>query len=208
MDIQKFINSRPFLYHLTCNENAENIIKSRELFSANELIQRTANEQYWPISRQRRAEHVLIVLDRQPIYLRDQRPISEKNLAKCLTDNWKVPDFIEFLNDRVFMWPSISRLSSHYNRYEREKPVILRFSTEKLINANKHVKFCRLNSGATRSNSYLRGAPPARGPQSFLPADQFNFPIGQVAEVTFERICKIVGEFAYGSSPTGKFNPI
>ncbi|MDO1449641.1 hypothetical protein Q0590_25410, partial [Rhodocytophaga aerolata] len=133
--------------------------------------------------------------------LRDQKPISEKALGKCLTDNWSVGDFLYHLNDRVFMWPTLDRLWRHFNRYEQENPIIFRFSTHELLDANPHVKFCRLNSGATRANSYLGGKPPERGSNSFMPALLFEFAVREVAEVTFENKCVIDGPFWKSSRP-------
>lgn len=198
MDIEKFINDRPYLYHLTCKENAQNIVSTGQLLSANELIRLSGNRAYYAIRKQRRADHQEIVIDGNSYFLRDQRPISEKNLAKCLPDDWTVGDFLYHLNERVFMWPTIARLSSHYRRYRLEEPVIFRFSTRQIIEANPHVKFCRLNSGATRSNASYGGAPPDRGPDTFLSAKDFDRTVREVAEVTFEKSCMIDGPFDNG----------
>lgn len=205
MDIDKFISERPFLYHLTSKENAENIIVTRRIFSTNELIRMSENEGYLSIGRERRPKHKEIVIKGKSYWLRDQRPISEVNLAKSLTDGWTVADFLYHLNDRVFMWPTESRLWSHFTRYEGEQPIIFRFSTRDMLEANSHVKFCRLNSGATRSNSYLGGAPPQRGALTFLSAEDFDRTVREVAEVTFEKSCLIAGKFSRGNRPDGKF---
>jgi hypothetical protein len=191
MDIEKFINDRPFLYHLTCQENAENIIATRQLVSANELIRLSGIPEYEPLRRQRRPEHQQIMVD-----------------GKCLTDGWDVGDFLNHLNDRVFMWPTTKRLQAHFDRYEPEKPVILRFSTRDVLSSNRDVKFCRLNSGATRSSAKYHGAPPDRGSQTFLPADLFAWPIGAVAEVTFEKVCHVQSPFEYGQTPDGPFRKV
>jgi len=97
---------------------------------------------------------------------------------------------------------------SHYMTYEAEKPVIFRFSTAEILAANPHVKFCRLNSGDTRSNSYLDGAPPERGPRTFLSAADFDRTPSQVAEVTFEHKCAIAGPIGQDSHPDGRFKVI
>ncbi len=151
-------------------------------------------QEYENILRKRRSAHVEIMIGGEPHFIRDQKPISEINLAKCLTDGWSIGDFLYHLNDRVFMWPTVVRLWSHFRTYADENPVILRFSTKNIFDANPHVKFCRLNSGATRSNSYLGGAPPMRGAATFLPAAEFNNAVREVAEVTFEKTCRIAGD--------------
>lgn len=206
MDIQKFIISRPYLYHLTSSQNADNISSTKNLFSANTLIDMTNDESLQGVKRARRAEHQTIVIGENTFFLRDQRPISEKALAKCLTNNWSVGDFLFHLNDRVFMWPTLDRLWKHFTRYEQERPIIFRFSTSDIIEANPHVKFCRLNSGATRPSSYLGGIAPLRGAESFVVADQFDRQVRDVAEVTFENECKIAGPIWSSARPDGDFH--
>lgn len=209
MDIQKFIKERPYLYHLTSKENAEHIIAQRRLYSANELIKMSKDRAHLPVQRKRRVGHYELIIDGNTYFLRDQRPISEKALAKCLTNGWSVSDFLFHLNSRVFMWPTLERLWRHFNRYEAEKPVIFRFPTKELLAANAHPEFCRLNSGATRANSYLGGKPPARGPQTFLPAKQFELSVRDVAEVTFQKRCDLNGfEFSFSANPESKYKTV
>lgn len=203
MDLERFIEQRPYLYHLTSKTNATNIIAQKLLFSANQLIALSGtNEQ---IRRERRIGPFPLQVNGIEILLRDQRPISPVALPKCLTDGWNIGDFLNHLNDRVFMWPTVDRLWRHYNRYAHEEPVIFRFSTGAIFEANPHVKFCRLNSGATRANSHLGGKAPERGPGTFLTSTQFNLPIREVAEVTFEEQCRLAGYISFSSSPDSEF---
>jgi len=208
MDLEKFIEKTPYLYHLTSQTNAANIIASRQLFSANQLITLTGDDALQKVKREKRPVHLQLTVDGVAISLRDQQPISHVALPKCLTDGWNIGDFLYHLNERVFMWPTLKRLWSHFGRYESENPVIFRFSTRDMLAANPHVKFCRLNSGATRANSYLGGKPPERGPNTFQTAADFNLPVGQVAEVTFENQCTIAGTFSYSERPDGEFSAI
>lgn len=208
MDLQKFIHERPYLYHLTSEKNTSNIIKGKTLYSANTLIDMSDSVNNQRFKSTRRLIHQEIGIKDEVVSLRDQRPISEKALAKCLTHNWTVSDFLHHLNDRVFMWPTLERLWRHFNRYEQEKPIIFRFSTREIIDANPHVKFCRLNSGATRANSYLGGKPPERGKDTFMPAHLFNFSVRDVAEVTFEKQCLLAGPITIGTKPDSIFTNV
>ncbi len=205
MILEKFIEQRPYLYHLTSLENAQKIIVQKKIFSANKLIDLADNPEYIKIKRERRVGHKEIIIGDEAYQLRDQRPISELVLSKCLTNNWKVPDFLYYLNNRVFMWPTQNRLIRHFNRYENENPIIFRFSSLELIEINKQPKFCRLNSGATRANSYLGGKAPERGRDSFLLANDYPFAIGSVAEVTFENECNVDTNIYYSTKPDGIF---
>lgn len=208
MDLEKFIRERPYLYHLTSASNAQLIIEKRQLFSTNELLRMAEDESVLEVSYKRRVGHYEVKINGASYFLRDQRPISEKALAKCLTDNWSVGDFLHHLNDRVFMWPTLDRLWKHFTRYEEEKPVIFRFPTQDLIALNPHVLFCRLNSGATRANSYLGGKPPSRGAQSFLPAASFDFAVRDVAEVTFPKSCNLGVDISFSTAPEAIYKKV
>lgn len=208
MDLQLFIEKRPYLYHLTSKANFANIVREKKLYSANELIKLSEEKEHIKVKTQKRDNHYPILVNGTEILLRDQRPISLKALSKCLTDGWSAGDFLMHLNERVFMWPTLDRLWRHYNRYAHESPMILRFSTEHVFAVNKHPKFCRLNSGATRANSYLGGKPPERGANSFVTASKFDLPIRDVAEVTFEKYCLLPEEFHVGNAPDGVFRKV
>jgi len=203
MELNKFIEKRPFLFHLTDQKNLQLIIKQGRLFSTNSLIDKANKEEYLPIKRRKRLAHFELDINGEIYSIRDQQPISEKSLKKCLTHNWECADFYESLNSRVFMWPTLDRLWRHFNRYVSENPIILRFETNSLLQINQNVKFCRLNSGATRANSYLGGKPPERGMETFQLAVNYTTSISSVAEVTFENECILPETFCLSNSPDG-----
>lgn len=205
MEIEKFIERCPFLYHLTSKQNAKSIIEGKVLYSANTLIDMSKNKTDKEVKTHKRFKHYLLNIDDNEILLRDQRPISEKALAKCLTDGWSVADFLFHLNNRVFMWPNLDRLSRHFKRYENEEPIIFRFPSKEMLLANPHVKFARLNTGATRPNSYLGGVAPERGSKTFLAAMDYALNVNTVAEVTFEKSCIISSEYGIDKHPEGGF---
>lgn len=208
MDLEKFIEQRPYLYHLTSKANSANIIKRRLLFSANQLITDSKLADLQKMKREKRFEHFSLNVGGTEIMLRDQRPISEKALSKCLTDNWLIGDFLYHLNDRVFMWPTEDRLFRHFKRYAHEEPIIFRFLTRAILEVNPDAKFCRLNSGATRANSYLEGKAPDRGPNTFLSATDFNLPVRAVAEVTFIDKCFLPSKFSYSFNPSAQYQEV
>jgi hypothetical protein len=208
MNINDFINKRPYLYHLTDRENIDFIKSKNAIYSTTEIVENSDVEDKINFLRSRREGHSKIVLNETTISIRDQRPISLVALGKCLTDDWHSGDFIKHLNDRVFFWPTLERLIRHYNRYKEEDPVIIRVKTDDLFRENPEPLFCRLNSGATRPNSYLGGIAPERGPNTFLPADHYLRNVGSVAEVTFLRRCIFPQEVEIASAPEGKWSSI
>jgi hypothetical protein len=208
MDINKFIQLRPYLYHLTDKNNLCLILKKRKLLSTKSLIELSGNDTYNVFNLERREGHAQIKINNTIVSIRDQKPISETNLSKCLTNGWTCSDFYDYLNSRVFMWPTIKRLESHYNTYSDENPIILRFSTSEIIELNPHVKFCRLNSGATRSHPKYKGAPPQRGENTFLSANDYGFPAAGVAEATFEQFCNLTREIYISNAPNDVYKII
>lgn len=205
MEIEKFIAKNIFLYHLTDSRNWEIIKRTGMLLSAESIVNRSSltRIEKEAILQNRRPFHKTIEIENVSYHLRDQRPISETNLKKSLSNGWTVEQFISLLNTKVFFWPNLKRLWSHYSRYKDEEPIILKVSTKRMFDINNHVEFCRLNSGATRSNHYLGGAPPSRGLETFAPASEYTLSIGSVAEVTFPNECQLPLMIYFGFHPEG-----
>jgi len=211
MDINHFITLRPFLYHLTDRENFKNLIKNGGvLFSTKELVQRSSlpDEEKKEFIIKRRPKHEVLNADGMFISIRDQRPISISNLEKCIPKDWTVGDYIKLLNKWVFFWPTLHRLTSHYTRYSSEKPIIIKIDTSSLFTINDNPKFCRLNSGATRSNVAYNGAPPPRGYDTFLNVYDYSFSPSTVAEVTFADSCTLPNKVHFGGKPEGPWKDL
>ena len=185
MDVQKFSRLRPFLYHLTDRKNLNNIIETKKLFSTKKIVENSNISNKREFLRTKRKGHRAVCSNGINYNIRDQQPISMIALPKCLSDGWNPGDFIEHLNKRVYFWCTLERLKRHFNRYLDEKPVILKFLTSEIIELNKdNVEYCRINSGATRANSYLGGIAPMRGAKTFLKGDLYPLTPGSVVEVT------------------------
>jgi hypothetical protein len=205
MNIEEFIEKREFLYHLTDRRNFEIIRTNGILLSTKSIIARSnlSITDQQDFLRNKREEHSQIVIDNNSFHIRDQRPINIKNLIKTLTHGLSAYDFIEILNNRVFFWPTISRLSRHYERYSFENPIILKVATRSLISLNMNSEFCDINSGATRSHPKWNGGPPPRGLDTFLSHDRVNYSINKVAEVTFPDHCLLPRSIFISDTPFG-----
>ena len=134
--LEKFINARPFLYHLTASQNLAHIRQTRLLRPAAVLMKQAGRTE---LLRQRRPTHEPIQIGKWKIVLRDQSPLHRGNLK--LLEGTDFEDFIESLNSRVFFWPG--RVSGptdygvrHFERYQNEHPAILRVRFQSLIEAN------------------------------------------------------------------------
>ena len=151
----------------------------------------------------RRPNHVMIDVNGVTVAIRDQGPIIMKSLNKCLQNGTSSRDFIKLLNDRVFFWPSIKRLNTHFSRYSHESPRILRVPLVDLIEVNEDILLCHLNSGATRCHPKWGGAPPPRDLNTFKRVESYNEGIGRLAEITILETCIIPESAMISSDPNG-----
>lgn len=208
MDLEKFIELRPQLYHLTDKINIPLILGARTLQSTSQLVRIAQIPDMDNFLRTRRVGHHSITIGKSQAKLRDQDPLFQKIVEKNLEDGWTFEDFVYSLNSRVFFWATEKDLRTHYKRYENQKeyPRILRFDTADLFNANKtQPQFCHLNSGAPRCSAYYQEGAPPRGPRTFLPAKEYDKPPSSVREVTILESCKLPDNIFIADHPDEKF---
>lgn len=211
MTIEKFTGLRPYLYHLTDEENLESILKDRTLKSTATLVQEFHLDNADTFLRKRRFGHKKIIYHNKTVIIRDQDPLFIKILAKNLDGGWTVEDFIYSLNSRVFFWATEKDMRGHYLRYENQKefPKILRFSTDEIFAANNsEPQFCRLNSGAPRCSCYYPEGAPPRGENTFQRAKDYCYTPSSVREVTFLNTCALPKEIFLSSHPSKSFKRI
>lgn len=103
--------------------------------------------------------------------LRDQGPLSAAKLAKCLTDDMTVEQWLAALNDRVFFWLQENRLARMLTAYADQDHDVLTVDTAGLVAVHQaRVRLSRINSGST---AYL--ARP-RGPGTFQRIEDYPHP--------------------------------
>lgn len=209
MDQNRFVALRPFLYHLTDQDNYPNIMKTKRIFSTKEIVENSDIENKQSFLRTRRASHIQISSNDFEYKIRDQKPVSITALSKNLTNGWSTGDFIEHVNKRIFFWCQLDRLNRHFKTYEIENPIILRFYSKDIIGLNGNaVEYCRLNSGATRPSSHWGGLIPHRGPRTFLQSDKYTRTPGTVVEVTVVGHCDLPNEGFIAVNPEGPWDSI
>jgi hypothetical protein len=92
--------------------------------------------------------------------IRDQKPMTDSALAKCLTGGMTPEEWFRILNKRVFFWPSRDRLHGLLNaRAYRGRPqTVLTVDTASLVAAHRgRIELSPINSGATIYNPQPRG---------------------------------------------------
>jgi len=189
MEIDYFISKRPFLYHLTNKNNVDNIIDGRILLSANTLIDSAKLKDKESLKITKRNDHLKVTINSVEYSIRDQKPIT-KALDKCLI-NCTRTQFIKYLNNHVFFWPTLNRLKRHFQTYRNEEVKVLKVVTSELFELNKHILVSRINSGSTRCIASYGGIPVPRGLDTFVNLSDFNKPITKIAEVTIKNKCNL-----------------
>lgn len=116
-----------------------------------------------------------IVLERGDlgrVVLRDQKPLSDKALARCLRDGLTPEDWHERLNERVFFWLSRERVLTLLagRAYRQHAHAILEIEAAPFVAAYRdRIELSPINSGATGQ------FPAPRGTDTFLPIDAYPY---------------------------------
>jgi hypothetical protein len=182
MDLTKFCDLRPKLYHLTASANLSSIMRDGRLTSAARLLGADASL----TSKIRRPEHMVLTTDAGTVVLRDQQPLHSGNCL--LSDGWRFEDLVFYLNSHVYFWPGdnsrpIRSGINHFLRYEAEDAVVLIVSTRDLLSTNFSPPLVtRVNSGAPR---WSAGRPSPRGPETFVDISEFRGSPSNVVELVY-----------------------
>ena len=168
--LDRFIELRPFLFHLTATDNLNRIVEVRVLQPAKELL--AIGGWSTPQTAPRRA-HKPVEIDGHTVWIRDQRPLHAGHIA--FDEGWDLPRFLSHVDAHVFFWPGtelgpIKAGLNHFDTYAHERPALLRVSTRDLFAANPGLEplFSRYNSGAPRT---VNGRKSPRGSRTYRTRD-------------------------------------
>lgn len=174
MTDEELVRHFPRLWHMAEDGSLESIMK-HGLSSTSALLDRygIAGEERIALESRRRPQSVTISKKGLPnAIVRDQMPMTESALAKCLADGVTPEQWFEILNDRAFFWLSRDRLHSLLGaRAYRGRPqTVMTVDTASLLRSHKaRIELSPLNSGATIYN------PQPRGRDTFLPISEYPF---------------------------------
>lgn len=152
----------PRLWHMA-EDGSIDSIRKHGLLSTTALLDLYGvdGEERHALECQRRPESVPISKDGLPsAIVRDQKPMTEKALKKCLTEGVTPEEWFKTLNGRVFFWLSRDRLRGLLGaRAYRGRPqTVLTLDTASLLKAHRdRIQLSPLNSGATIYKPQPRG---------------------------------------------------
>ena len=133
--------------------------------------------------------------------VRDQKPMSDTSLRKCLTGGMVPSDWYELLNGKVYFWLSRARLLKLLDgkAYRGSEHDVLEIDAAPLVAAYRsEIRLSPINSGAT----FALGPKP-RGPDTFQSIADYDYacrrrrlsPAACVVELTIEHAVADIGSF-------------
>ena len=194
-ELNELLKECPTLYHMAERESWP-AIRKHGLLSTTALLDRyeVAGVDRQSIELQRRPKSIALErrgLDRAVV--RDQFPMDDKGLARCLQDGLSPQDWYRLLNGKVFFWLTRSRLLRLLNAgtYRCEEHDVLELETSPLIAAYKDkICFCPMNSGCTKP------FPHARGKSTFQRISDYPYATWRMKRPRGERIVELAVDYA------------
>ncbi|MGO8184150.1 DUF7002 family protein [Rhizobium leguminosarum] len=174
MNIDDLASIHPRLWHMAMDGSWPSI-QQYGLLSTSALLDlyNVQGELRSQIESARRPRSVAIAAPGLPgAIVRDQKPMFESSLLKCLKDGIVPKQWYEILNEKVFFWPSRERLRRLLGAraYRSDPQLVLTIDTRSLLNAHKDlILLSPINSGST-----IMSAQP-RGKDTFLSIETYPF---------------------------------
>jgi hypothetical protein len=159
---EELVNNYPRLWHMA-HDGAWEAIEARGLLSAGALLKlyEKKGEEFDRLFSERRPQSVVLSRVGLPdAVLRDQKPMSDGALKKCLNDKLKPKEWYETLNKRTFFWLSRERIWRllKARAYRDIEQTVLTIDTAGLVAAHrKRIWLSPINSGSTIFNPQPRG---------------------------------------------------
>lgn len=169
---ERIAELHPILYHMA-EPGIWDSVKRHGLLSTSALLDLhgICGEQRARIEEQRRPKSCTVNgTGFEPATIRDNRPVSDGKLEKCLQDGLTPRDWYKLLNGRVFFWLTEPRLITLMSAYRGQSHLVLEVDTMKLLDRHlEAVKLTPLNTGCTSPMAFPRGL------SSFLPPQYYDF---------------------------------
>jgi len=194
-ELDELLADSPILYHMAERDSWASI-RNYGLLSTTALLDRyeIVGEARTAIERERRPTS--IPLDRSDLgraVVRDQFPMDDKGLARCLEDGLSPADWYRILNGKVFFWLTQERLLRLLNAgaYRLQEHDVLILDAKPLIDAYRDkVWFCPINSGCTKP------FPHPRGKKTFQRISDYPYAQWKAKRKRGERIVELAVEYA------------
>jgi Family of unknown function (DUF7002) len=159
---EELITTYPLIYHMAECDSWDNI-KKHGLLSTSAILDLYdySGTRRAAIESQHRPQKITITNPKLPdAVVRDQKPMNDTGLNKCLVGRVTPQEWYELLNTKTFFWASKERLLGLLNAraYRDEEHDVLTINAESLVNEyEQNIVLCPMNSGATIPFNHPRG---------------------------------------------------
>jgi hypothetical protein len=186
-ELQELVADCPTLYHMA-QLGSWPSIQERGLLSTSALldIYQITGKERTSIEDERRGTSVVLKHDNlPPAVVRDQLPMTDAGLLRCLPKNISPKDWYRILNQKTFFWLTKARLIRLLGAgtYRNESHDVLEVSTQGVLdNYFDKIWFCPMNSGNTKP------VPHPRGEKTFLRIPDYPYSDWRVKRARGERV--------------------
>ena len=191
---ERLAELHPRLYHMA-EDGSWPSIRDHGLHSSSRLLDRYGVEgsRRYRLETRRRPASVALEANGLPrAVIRDQLPMTDGALERCLQGGLAPPDWYKTLNGKTFLWATrerVDRLLGARAYRDRPQEIMTIDSRSFLARYADRVQLCAINSGSTLFK------PQPRGPGTFKSITQFPYealaarrgPRGAVVEVIYRR---------------------
>lgn len=160
-ELEELITDCPTLYHMA-ERGSWASIKERGLLSTSALLDLYAVQEPRRgfIEKQHRPDSVELQVNGLPTaVVRDQIPMSDSGLERCLPSHLTPSDWYKLLNAKVFFWLTEARLHrlTAAKAYRDREHDVLELDTRSLVKAHRSaIWLCPINSGCTKPMPHPR----------------------------------------------------
>jgi hypothetical protein len=162
-ELQELLNDCPLLFHMA-ERGSWTSIQQHGLLSTSALLDLygVEGEERSAIEAARRSASIRIFHERHgEAVVRDQLPMDDRGLVRCLQDGLTPPDWYRLLNQRVFFWLTRERLLRLLcaGTYADQSHDVLEIDAAGIVDAYRdRITLCPINSGCTKPFPHPRGA--------------------------------------------------
>lgn len=190
-ELAELVADCPTLFHMA-EPGSWPSIRQHGLLSTSALLDLARHADRDAVEARRRPEGVVVALPGHTATIRDQKPMDDAGLHRCLLDGLTPGDWYRMLNRRVFFWLTRARLHRLLNaRPYRARPHdVLEIDTARLVAAYRGaITLSAINSGATRP------FPVKRGRATFLPIVDYPYAAWRARRPRGERVVELAIDY-------------
>jgi hypothetical protein len=161
-ELDQLTQDCPYLYHMAARDSWP-LISKHGLLPTDRLIDlfEVPEEEGLALTMRRRPQSTLLSHPSLgTATVRDQIPLLDRDLKRCLRDGLSPLDWYRVLNERVFFWLTERRLQRLLcaSSYREQEHIVLKVRSADLIRDHyKKIELSPINSGATRPFPAPRG---------------------------------------------------